>query len=160
MTVIISHKKCTLLFVGSDSQLPSDQSGIEKIIIEIGTKLDIPVQALKLNWISDEHIVELSSRLKLNTIDGDRNCLLIAGAFLENQITICTLGALAEGFDVYLLTDLIIAQDEKFIQNHQFRLFQAGAVPSTLKQFLYFWRAAETSDEDKLVMSELMHKYS
>jgi len=66
----------------------------------------------------------------------NRNRLLIAGADVESHITFLTLRALAEGSDVYLLSDLMASRDRKFLHIFQMRLFQAGAVPTTMNQFL------------------------
>jgi nicotinamidase-related amidase len=70
--------------------------------------------------------------------------LLIAGADVESHITFLTLRALAEGFDVYLLSDLMASRDRQFTRIFQLRLFQAGAVPTTMTQFLLEWQTAES----------------
>ncbi|MCC7483080.1 MAG: hypothetical protein IT541_16310 [Hyphomicrobiales bacterium] len=56
----------------------------------------------------------------------NRNRLLVAGADIESHITFLTLRALAEGFDVYLLCDLMASRDRQFTRIFQMRLFQAG----------------------------------
>ena len=54
------------------------------------------------------------------------------------------LRALAEGFNVYLLSDLIASRYRQFTRIFQMRLFQARAVPTTMGQLLLEWQTAES----------------
>ena len=68
----------------------------------------------------------------------------MSGAYLEDQVTVCVLEALAVGFDVLLLCDLSTARDRRLKPVLLKRLFQAGVVPSSLHKFLYIQYTAET----------------
>ena len=159
MTAIIPHAKCFVLFVGNDDHPPKEQYVSERLLREIGAKLSIPIEVLNSNWISKLKLELLFKTIKNISAPDNRTCLLIAGAYLEDQITVCTLEALAEGFDAHLLTDLITARDQGFTQTLLFRLFQAGAVPSTLKQFLYLWSAAEVGEREQTAVRQVIQKY-
>ena len=159
MTSILPHAKCIVLFVGNDDRRPKEQDSSEHLLREIGAKLSIPVEVLNSKWISKLGLDLLFNTLKTLASPDNRTCLLIAGAYLEDQITVCTLEALAEGFDAHLLTDLIITRDERFTQTLLFRLLQAGAVPSTLNQFLYLWSAAEPCEYQQTAIKEVIQKH-
>ena len=73
-----------------------------------------------------------------------RTCLLVMGADLGNSITLVALEALATGYDVYLLGDLIASPDKAHENLYWQRLIQAGAVPTTMTQMLAEWLSAET----------------
>jgi Isochorismatase family len=81
--------------------------------------------------------------------------VLVAGGYLEDDVTVFCLEALAQGFDVFIMADSVVARDAKF-QNIQLqRLFQAGVVPATLNQFLYQWT---NQIEDKLMQETVKLK--
>ena len=84
---------------------------------------------------------------------------MLAGSNLEQQITVLALEALAEGFDVHLLNDLISTTDQLTAPVLQQRLVQAGAVPSTLRQFIYLWRSAEIDRSALTTLQELLVEY-
>ena len=64
---------------------------------------------------------------------------LLAGGNLEDDVTTVCLAALTRGFDAFILADDIVDWIDVYRELHLQRLFQAGAVPATLKQFLYQW---------------------
>jgi hypothetical protein len=96
-----------------------------------------------MELIGPKDLATLIEDLKAFAKAEDRRILLLSGAFLEEQVTLCALEALVEGFDVHLLCDLMSARDHRLKPVLLLRLFQAGAVPSSLRQFLYRWQAAE-----------------
>ena len=83
--------------------------------------------------------------LGLALASASRSSLLICGYWLDECITFTALNALAEGYDIYLLTDasppLDIADGHTAIT----RLVQAGIVPTTTRQVIREW-AAEIPD--------------
>ena len=85
--------------------------------------------------------------------------LLLGGFHLEDAITFVGLEGLVQGFDVFLLADLIDAQDPKFSEFHWHRLFQAGGVPTTMSQMLTEWKTSETCDVKALKIVEHSNKY-
>jgi hypothetical protein len=94
----------------------------------------------------------MMNELKKAFVSSRRSVLLVAGAFLEDQVSVCALEALVEGFDVHPLCDLFSARDRGLVPVLQLRLFQAGVVPTSMQQMLYVWHAAE---EDGYAAAEL-----
>lgn len=82
--------------------------------------------------------------------------LFIAGAYLEDQISICALNALAVGYDVYLLNDVTIPRDIVHRETFIARLTQAGVVLSTQQQMLYQWLAVEPDQNRKDALRKLL----
>lgn len=82
--------------------------------------------------------------------------LFIAGAYLEDQICICALNALAVGYDVYLLNDFTMPRNITHRETFIARLTQAGVVLSTVQQMLYQWLAVETDQDRKTVLKKLL----
>ena len=85
---------------------------------------------------------------------------MIAGSHIESDVTFLALRALAEGFDVYLLTDLISSQDHTFNTVYQARLFQAGAVLTTMSQLLQEWRSAGADIKISKQLQSLLNSYT
>lgn len=75
--------------------------------------------------------------------------LFLAGAYLEEQINIFSLNALAIGYDVYLLNDVTIPRDTTHRETFVGRLTQAGVVMMTVPQMLYQWLVVET-DQNRI----------
>ena len=73
--------------------------------------------------------------------------LLVGGSYLETAITFVSLEALFQGFDVYLLGDLITVSTPKYERLHWQRLCQAGVVPTTLSQIIEEWGVSSVDDE-------------
>jgi Isochorismatase family len=82
--------------------------------------------------------------------------LFISGAYLEDQISICALNALAVGYDVYLLNDATAPRDVTHRETFIARLTQAGVVLSTVQQMLYQWLAVETDQDRKDALRKLL----
>ena len=143
MSVIVSRHKCILLHVDAceDSTAQAAQTDI---VIHVAKIAKCPVQIFKKKWVQSSDIADLFDAVKRLNVLGDRNVLLLSGTYLEDQITLCTLEALAIGYDVHLLCDVIMAHDTRHEAILKLRLFQAGAVPTSFRQMLYMWHAAET----------------
>jgi nicotinamidase-related amidase len=75
-----------------------------------------------------------------------RSSVILAGRWLETDITILALSALADGFDAYILLDVSPSQDPDVRQFAIDRMLQAGAVPISTVQLLHEW--AERSRDD------------
>lgn len=114
------------------------------LIAQVAKVANCPIQRSVKKWMQTSDIEHLLGELKNQLYDGNRNILLLSGAYLEDQITLCALEALAMGFDVNFLCDFITARDPRLEPSLKFRLIQAGAVPSSLCQMLYMWQATES----------------
>jgi hypothetical protein len=156
-SAIISHRQCVLLFNcphPKRTEVPSKWD----IIGEVSRILDVPSILRSFDWISSKQLADMMQEVKA-TASGQRTCLLVAGAYLEEQISIGALEALAEGFDVHLLTDLILARQRRAARAVELRLFQAGVVPATLRQFLFMWHTAESDHSERTSIEALLHNY-
>lgn len=122
----------------------AQNAGVLKYLSAVASTADCPLSQLSLKWIDNRALTSLFSDLKRSMTNSNRNILLVSGGHLEDQVTVCSLEALIEGFDVHLLCDVISARDVKLKPVSLLRLFQAGAVPSSLRQVVYTWLAAET----------------
>jgi hypothetical protein len=130
-----------------------------KYLSAVKSTVNCPLHHVSSKWIDSKSLADLISDLKRSMSDSKRNALLVSGMHLEDQITVCSLEALIEGFDVHLLCDIISARDIKLKPVLLLRLFQAGAVPSSLRQFLYMWLAAETEEPMTESLRGLLDQY-
>ncbi len=121
-------------------------------LADLQTSLKLPIRFYDQELLDAATIDMIVNELKLVMKSEGRYQLLIAGSHIESDVTFLALRALAEGFDVYLLTDLISSQDHTFNTVYQTRLFQAGAVLTTMSQLLQEWRSAEV---DVLIVDRL-----
>jgi hypothetical protein len=143
LTAILPHRLC--LFLHLDSGLDDSRNQKELEFLEyVAVNTNCPLRRVSSKWIDHSELKELMVGLKQDATDGGRRILLVSGSHLEDQVTVCTLEALLEGFDVHLLCDFISTQDVNLKPVLLVRLIQAGAVPSSLRQFLYMWLVAET----------------
>jgi hypothetical protein len=159
MVGIAPRQKCLMLHLDSDEtnfRVPP----ILGLLKEVERETKCPLYHVISIWIGPSELRAIVKDLKQIASEGSRNMLLVSGHYLEDQITVCCLEALIEGFDVHLLCDLIAARDSLLAPILQQRLFQAGAVPSSLRQFLYFWHAAEIEPEAASSLKILLSQYN
>jgi hypothetical protein len=159
MTAIASIDKCIFLHVESVYAISNDLPAL-KILTEVSSKTSCPLHHAISSSINPISLTDIVETLKKLSSAWRRNTLLVSGFYLEDQVTLCVLEALAEGFDVHLLCDLISGRDPLLAPILQQRLFQAGAVPSSLGQFLYLWLAAELDQTRANVLQDLQQNYS
>jgi hypothetical protein len=158
MNAIASMDKCILLHIGSDDVISYDLTALE-FLTEVSAKTSCPLHLVTSSWISPKILADTIAALKKLSSLGRRDILLVSGFYLEDQVTVCVLEALAEGFDVNLLCDLIEARDILIAPILQQRLFQAGAVPSSLNQILYLWHAVELDQNRSNSLQDLQKIY-
>jgi hypothetical protein len=158
MTAMISHFKCMFLYVDHGIE-EAYNTGVFKYLSTIASKTSCPLHRMSSQWIDNKTLSTLINDLKSSVSEPRRTALLICGSHLEDQVTVCSLEALLEGFDVHLLCDIISARNEKLKPVLLLRLFQAGAVPSSLRQFLYMWLATETDPSMTTSLRKLLEEY-
>jgi hypothetical protein len=158
VTAMMSHLQCMLLHVEHGAE-NGRSVRVSKFLSAVAIATDCPLHHLSSQWIDSTALLALINDLKRSLGDSKRTVLLISGSHLEDQVTVCSLEALLEGFDVHLLCDIISARDIKLKPVLFLRLFQAGAVPSSLRQFLYMWRAAEADPRMTDTLRELVETY-
>jgi hypothetical protein len=158
VTAMMSHFQCLFLHVdhGVDD---AHNNGVSKYLTAVASATNCPIHRLSLQWIDNAALSTLIDALKRSASGSKRTALLICGSHLEDQVTVCSLEALLEGFDVHLLCDIISARDVKLKPVLLQRLFQAGAVPSSLRQFLYMWQTAETDQHMSETLRNLLENY-
>jgi hypothetical protein len=142
VSAIASYVQCIFLHLDNEVA-PIHNCQLIKILVETSSLFNCPIRQFSIEWIGPRDLATLIDDLKACAKAEDRRILLLSGAFLEDQVTVCALEALVEGFDVHLLCDLISARDHRLKPVLLLRLFQAGAIPSSLRQLLYMWQAAE-----------------
>jgi len=69
----------------------------------------------------------------------NRPCLLVAGLSVETSLAFTALGALARGFDVFVIKDACLGYSEQSIATAFERLMQAGVVPVSWRQVILEW---------------------
>jgi hypothetical protein len=151
MAVIVSDGECQLLYLRSEG-VSSDEADFVNLVC---SELSIPIRNCSDHLINVACLAEIESELATGAGDG-RQRLLIAGVYLEEQVTTCALHGLAIGFEVFLLKDFIAARNNRHSQAFDMRLFQAGAVPTTLRQLMYEWLALEVSPDRQKVITQLL----
>jgi hypothetical protein len=159
MTSIVSRHQCLILHIGNDDGDIGSSRALE-FLNQVALEVRCPIHSVFSKWIGPEILAEIMMQLKLLASDGDRSVLLISGHFLEDQVTVCCLESLMEGFDVHLLCDLISGRDALLVPALQQRLFQAGAVPSSMRQFLFLWNSAELDQNLATTLQNLQNRYN
>ena len=152
MAVTISDSECQLLYLQRDELIANGFNFIRQICLE----LDIPFVNCRDQLISASCIARIESELMSKSEIHRRPRLLFAGAYMEEQVTICALHGLAIGYEVFLLKDFVIARNPNHVQAFDMRLFQAGVVPSTLRQIVYEWLSLECLPERQIMMRSFL----
>jgi hypothetical protein len=152
MGVFVSESECQILFL----QAGELTTYAVKTTSEISRELGIPLYFCDGIATDENFLTQLESRLLANSEGHQRKRLLIAGAYLEEQITICSLYALSLGYEVFLLKDFVAIRTLDHVHAFDMRLMQAGVVPTTLRQLLYEWLSQERLVERQAVMRRLL----
>ena len=155
---MMSHLQCFFLHVDHGVE-DARNTDVSRYLSAVASATNCPIHRISLQWIDNAALSTLIDDLKRSVLGSKRTALLICGSHLEDQVTVCSLEALLEGFDVHLLCDIISARDVKLKPVLLLRLFQAGAVPSSLRQFLYMWQAAETDQRMSENLRKLLENY-
>jgi hypothetical protein len=158
LTAMMSHHQCLFLHVDHGVR-DARNMGVPKYLSDISTATNCPLHYMSSQWIDNSALSTLIADLKHSVSGSKRTALLVSGSHLEDQVTVCALEALLEGFDVHLLCDIISARDAKIKPVLFLRLFQAGAVPSSLRQFLFMWLTAETDQHMAVTLRQFLENY-
>ena len=145
--ILVELNDCVLLVVRStlDHLVPSRSIRDDQLKLLCLT-LDLPFHFADIKIESNFDLKSCLQVVAQLNLDGRRSRLLIAGSNLEDVVTFETLEALAHGFEVFLLADLIEVLNPSIAPLHWDRLIQAGAVPTSISQILAEWSIA-SSDE-------------
>ena len=147
MTALISDVECQFLFLTAGEKNFAKLTSITSICAE----LNLPM------CICYYRIIDYSC---LNRIEADltpqRPRLLLAGSFLEEQITVSALHCLDIGYEVFLLKDCVASKKPECLHVHDMRLVQSGVVPTTLSQLLYEWMSRENKSKRIAQITQLI----
>jgi hypothetical protein len=152
MRIIVAKHECQFLLVTPQST----ETAADASIVHVCQTLDLPLFKCKDLIIEPKCLTRMENGLAPLEGKGMRPRLLIAGSFLEEQITVCALHALYCGYEVFLLKDCTVARDPTHSDVFDARLIQAGVVPSTLRQLLYEWASNEEHEPRRRMISNLI----
>lgn len=139
------------LIVVIDPTTSSQKSEVENLsgwLASVSQSLYVPIFYIGWDKLQEGTLQSCLDQIGKMNEELNRTCLMVLGADLGTAITLVTLEALAIGFDVYLLGDLIASPDKTHENLYWQRLIQAGAVPTTMVQMLAEWLSAETVPEN------------
>lgn len=156
MNAIMSDGDCVLLLLNRSA--PKNTKALRHVsaIGALEASIQMPVHNCDVNMLDVRQLSTIIGVLNSSMMPRNSSNLLVAGAFLEDQIRVAALQALAESFDVYILNEFIISRQFGFVQTIETRLWQAGAVPTTLRQSLYQWMTAEPDPLRRSVLLQLI----
>lgn len=152
MKISVLHSECQFLLLNAKED---KHIGLD-VIASISGELSLPLWVCNSLIVDATCLQEIEANLIPHSGHSCRPRLLLAGSFLEEQITICAFHCLYVGFEVFLLKDSVVAKDATHQQVYDTRLIQAGVVPTTLRQLLYEWMTGEDRAESRTKMGELL----
>jgi hypothetical protein len=152
LKIAVLDSECQILFLTAGEENNIQLGTITSICAE----LDLPLYVCNAVIVDASSLQEIDAKLLPHTGNACRPRLLLAGSFLEEQITLCALRALYVGFEVFLLKDFVVSKNLDHMLVYDMRLFQAGVVPSTLRQLLYEWMSGEERLERRAKMIQLL----
>lgn len=95
----------------------------------------------------------------LEALDSEnRSVLVIAGYWLETEVTIASLYALADCYDVYIPLDASPGQSKEAARLAETRLLQAGATPLLTENVLREWAMETSLAEQRTALTALISK--
>ena len=152
LNIAVLDSECQILFFTAGEENIIQLETITLICAE----LELPLCVCNSLIVDAECMLKIDTKLLPHSGDAGRPRLLLAGNFLEEQITIGALHALYLGFEVFLLKDFAVPKNIDHMQVYDMRLIQAGVVPSTLHQLLYEWISGEAIAERRNKLIELL----
>jgi hypothetical protein len=156
MSATMMTNECLMLVVTeADAVSSSQHDRIVGLIKSLATDFDLPVQFTSFENHAFGAVQTCVALLTEDNKTTHRTRLLIAGSHLESAITFATLEALFQGFDVYVLGDLISISNPTYERLSWDRLIQAGAVPTTLSQIIAEWTVSSCDSEQAQKLQKL-----
>ena len=152
MKITVLDSECQILFLTAGEENIVQFAAIDSVC----AMLNLPLCVCNSLIVDASCLQEIDTKLLPHSGETCRPRLLLAGSFLEEQITICALHALYVGFEVFLLKDFVVPKNLNHTLVYDMRLFQAGVVPSTLRQLLYEWMSGEERTERRTKMIQFL----
>jgi hypothetical protein len=146
MGATIAVSECVMLVVKDlESSEGNTESAFSDWANSVGSILKMPLSYSHRSSTGEPDVKNCFAELLAANDEFRRKRLLLCGSDLADAVTSICLEALAIGYDVFLLTDLITISDHKYSVFHWERLFQAGAVPTTMTQMMGEWILSESN---------------
>jgi hypothetical protein len=160
MSALFSHTSCRGVFVSqhlssADMLHARHKEFFERVALELG----LPFTTLSVAHNETNSLAHAIAEIKAETTLERRPVLLLGGAYLDEFVSLLSLEALAEGYNVHLLVDISISRIPQFARVAEYRLFQAGAVPASLRQLLLQWRAITADSALSAILQKLIESY-
>lgn len=156
---LLDPDECCVLFVDPEHGTPLDQEQVRVLreLMRVADNLSVPTffssQEIRSGREDNQKSTKAGSvirnvkRKKVNPWndeilrkaihDEGRTAIVLAGGWPAGSLIQCSLSAMADALDVYLLFDL--SPDLPLSSPGAIRLIQAGAVPVTVGQLLLEW---------------------
>lgn len=158
--MLFSHTSCHGAFVSQYDAGANSIHARHKVLFECVTQeLAIPLSVISIAEKESHALGTAMAQIKAETALERRPILLLGGAYFDEFVSLLSLEGLAEGYDVHLLVDVSISRIPQLNRITEYRLFQAGAVPVSLRQLLQQWRALEGQTPLFGQLSELLQNY-
>lgn len=150
--VTLAIRSCHLVILGPDPKGPMIISQLEDLFNTIG----LPVSKCADEFIDVSILGRLTDEIGPPRDKDNRKVVLLCGAFLEEQVSVSTHHLLMNGFEIYLIRDLIVPRDVSNASIHDSRLATAGAVSVTARQLIYEWIASEREAQTRSLLTDLV----
>jgi hypothetical protein len=111
MSALSDPTECIVLSVTLERVTSARWSNQSVLIAHVENIFEISCQSLQTEHIDKIAIAKFMTKIKCYVQSTHHFRLLLSGAHLEQNISVYALQALEEGFDAYLLCDLIAARE-------------------------------------------------
>lgn len=174
---LIDPAVCSLVLVAPSDDFFSNHAQANhhrrknEILLAAARIVDVPVfqcfRTAKLNCIDDVHRVFCCStdgciwknEAFLEALDSeDRSVLILAGYWLDFDVTVASLYALADCYDVYIPLDASPGQSKEAARLAEARLLQAGATPLLTEHVLREWAMETSSAAQRDALTALLRR--
>lgn len=96
----------------------------------------------------------------VNALDSeDRSALIISGYWLDSDVTVAALCALADCYDVYVPLDASPAKSKERARLAEVRILQAGATPLLTEHVMKEWAIETLSSTQRNTLTALIKKW-
>ena len=126
-----------------------DQAVMASKLAEICRDLDWQYTNLKIEMVDQAELAGLLDRSKTPLRNHPVPKMVLCGRYLEEQISALALFFLVQGFDTFLLRDLVEARQREFSRIADQRLMQAGVVYTTVRQLFAEQLATDLDDQHR-----------
>lgn len=120
-------------------------SKLSRICLDLGWRCT----ELKIEVVDQTELARILDKIKAPLRNHAVPKIVLCGRYLEEQISALALFLLVQGFDTFLLRDLVEARQQKFSRIADHRLMQAGVVYTTVRQLFAEQLATIVEDQHR-----------